>query len=170
MSINMLLPAIFFILLNSSLTLCPYVYAQLDDTEIIKSDSIGLYDNYLLEELLSFRSYNTTLLKGHASVWVLYQPDCKSCEKQLKSLACLPPGTAKLAVGFWGSKEKLLKIIRKTNFKDTALMGSPTLEKLINLKQTPTILIVDKNGLIKKKILALSSCSDIKETVENLHL
>lgn len=130
--------------------------------------SISLYEDYLLDQTSSFAKYNAKLLKGSPSVWVLFQPECKSCESQFRDLSCLPKEIKPLAVGFWGSREKLSKTIRAARFKGTVLIATPQFEKLIDLKLTPTTLLVDAEGKIRKTFLALTECQSIKNNFSKL--
>jgi thioredoxin-related protein len=125
------------------------------------------YYTYRLDKLDSFGKLDLTELKGKKSIWILFQPECTSCEYQFNDLSCLN-NTEQIAVGFWGSREKLKKVLRSSNFKGQKLMASKSLEKAVGLKLTPTILLVDQSGLLKKTILSKTPCDKLKVALENI--
>lgn len=101
-----------------------------------------------LEKLGSFASLNTQNLQGKSSLWVFFQTNCTSCEKQLKSLKCLDTSTPQLALGENGSKDALFKVIQKTQFQGEAVVLKESLKKDLALRQTPTVLIVNSQGKV----------------------
>ena len=125
------------------------------------------YYNYTLDRLDSFGKSDLSVLKGNKSIWILFQPECTSCESQFNDLACLN-NTEQIAVGFWGSQETLKKVLRSSKFKGQKLMASKSLEKAVGLKLTPTILLMNQAGHLKKTILAKTSCELLKQALENL--
>lgn len=123
--------------------------------------------NHTLERLDSFAKLDLSELKGKNSLWVLFQPECKSCESQFNDLSCLKD-TETVAVGFWGSRENLNQVIRFSKFNGKRLIASKSLEKMTNLKQTPTILLINKDGFLKKTFLARTPCNTLKNKMESL--
>jgi thioredoxin-related protein len=120
------------------------------------------------EKMNTFGQFHSTDLKGSPALWVLFQPDCKSCEKQFKELTCLPSKVPVIAVGFWGSKERLAATARRFKTKSETVITGAEFSRLVALKQTPTILITDKNGIVKKKFLSLIPCKTIKQVLNSL--
>lgn len=132
----------------------------------VKFSEFNLYDGLKLPELERFTTFNTRDLKGVFSVWVLFQPECSSCSAQLKNLICLPADTSTLAVGFWGTREKLKDELQFLKFKGKKLMASSEFEKRIQLRQTPTVLVVDQQGGIKYQFYALTPCEDLRKLIQ----
>ncbi len=126
----------------------------------------NFYD-YTLERLDSFSKQDLSGLKGKVSLWVLFQPECKSCESQFNDLSCLKDKET-VAVGFWGSRENLNQVIRFSKFKGKTLMANKSFEKVAELKQTPTILILNKDGYLKKSFFEKTPCSTLKKMMETL--
>lgn len=121
-----------------------------------------------LDRLDLFSQWNLKSLKGKKSLWVLFQPDCQSCEAQFNDLFCIDSTVEKIAVGFWGTRENLNKVIRSSKFKGQKLIASAELEKRAPLKLTPTILIVDTNGSLKETVYAKTDCIKLKEKLRNI--
>jgi thioredoxin-related protein len=143
-----------------------FVSAHEVQKPVVTAQSKSLY-SYSLERLDSFSKFNLSSINGKKSVWILFQPECKSCESQFNDLTCLDIATQKVALGFWGHREKLLKTIRFTKFDGLRLISSKEIESALSLKLTPTLLIVDSKGFIKETIYALTPCNHIKKKLES---
>ncbi|MBY0313935.1 MAG: hypothetical protein K2Q26_00315 [Bdellovibrionales bacterium] len=96
-------------------------------------------------------------------MWIFFQAHCESCKRQFQSLSCLPITAPVVAVGYWGTKETLQKELRRYGHRGAAVMGDKNLAERNDFKQTPTLLIINKNGLIKNKYTAVVDCSVLKK-------
>lgn len=122
-----------------------------------------LYNNYKLPDLQSFVMYNTTQLRGKRSLWIFFQPECQSCEIQLRDLRCLPQDIIVLAVGYSGHRESLKKVLRFTEFHGPQLMATEKWVSRLQLRQTPTVLLVDSEGRESHRFVSRVPCEEIKK-------
>ncbi|MFN8845458.1 MAG: hypothetical protein ACK5V3_01530 [Bdellovibrionales bacterium] len=115
-----------------------------------------------LEKIKNFSSFNTQNLRGQPSLWVSFQPSCSSCKVLLNSLNCLPDNVHLLALGVGGLKKDLAHSLRPLNFQGEGVMASVDLLRKIPMFETPTILIVNTNGILKKRIVGVTDCEILK--------
>lgn len=111
------------------------------DRASVKFSKLSLYQGVKLPELQRFTSFDTQSLAGASSVWVLFQPECSSCSAQISSLQCLSEDTRTLAVGFWGTRERLSDELKFLKFKGKKLMASPDFEKKYNFDKLRQFLL-----------------------------
>ena len=119
--------------------------------------AIALY-SHRLERLDNFSQLHTNSFLGSDSLWVVFQPYCASCESQLRDLACLPTSVKKVALGYAGTRDQLSTALKFSAFDGARLVASSELEKLLNLEATPTILIVDRRGLVVNRFQGQVEC------------
>lgn len=122
---------------------------------------LNLYQ-FNLESLKRFTTQNTQIFTGKPSLWVSFQPSCSSCKTLINNLTCLPKDVQLLAIGIGASKKELASTLRPLNFKGEGFMASTDLIKKISISATPTILIVNTNGNLLKRIVGVTDCEILK--------
>lgn len=97
--------------------------------------------------------------------WMVFQPGCSVCEKQIQDLSCLPPHQVAF-LGAYGDEESLRaywkKIKKRYKLKHSAYMVDETLKKNWELPEhgvTPLWIVGKENP---RKIQGLQSCNDLK--------
>lgn len=124
-------------------------------------ESTNLYD-LTLESLSSFSSFKTETLSGKLSLWILFQPHCASCKRQLNDLDCLPSDIVKIAIGIGGNHEQLKKELLPSKFQGERVMASPQLKRAINTQTTPSLFLVNKSGQVEKRIQGATACEAVR--------
>jgi hypothetical protein len=127
---------------------------------------LNLYQ-YKLENLFRFSRVNTQSFAGQPSIWVSFQPNCTSCTTQLKSLSCLPGHIRKVALGIRGTQDELAKILRPLTFEGEKLLSSPDFSRDFSMAATPTVLIVNAEGQLQKKVIGVTDCETLNSYFEN---
>jgi hypothetical protein len=115
-----------------------------------------------LENLGSFSTFKTETMTGKFSLWVLFQPNCASCKRQLNDLECLPSDIAQIAVGIGGNQDQLNKEILPSKFQGQRVLASPQLKRAINTQATPSLFLVNKSGQVEKRIQGATDCEAVK--------
>ncbi len=130
-------------------------------------DSTNFYD-LTLENLSSFSSLKTETMTGKLSLWILFQPNCASCKRQLNDLECLPSDIFKIALGIGGNQEQLKKELLPSKFEGERVLASPQLKKAINTQTTPSLFLVNKSGQVEKRIQGTTACETVKSAFDVL--
>lgn len=125
-----------------------------------------LYYQMKIPSLHYFKKESTQQLSGKPSLWVLFQDNCPSCEKQLSDLNCLNKDLQKVAVGFWGPKTRLQRVIRKTQFEGLSLKADRSSAAFLGLKQTPTLLLIDDEGHLVQKMEQRLPCEKLHSFIK----
>ncbi len=118
-----------------------------------------------LENLRSYSYYETRELAGRSSVWILFQPECGSCKRQLGGLNCLPAGVEKIAVGIQGTRERLAAELKFIKYSGKAVAASPSAAKLFGTAATPTILYIGPQGELEQRFSGYTPCSQIASAI-----
>jgi hypothetical protein len=105
-----------------------------------------------VSQLQGFAEFDLQSLKGQNSLWYFFQPDCESCRRQSKEFTCLPKNLQIFAVGVLGNKQALLKEFRNHAPRALALYGGPLWQKKLNVNQTPTLLWLNSQGIVVRRI------------------
>lgn len=113
------------------------------------------------EALDSFESKSLHL--NTPTLLYFFQPDCSSCAKQKKDLECLASNIEVTSIGVFGSKRELLKEAQKHKLQGTLLFGGKKAEKMFSIKQTPTLVFVDKNGKPHLRAEHWMSCEQLRK-------
>lgn len=92
-----------------------------------------------------------------------FQPDCSSCAKQKKDLACLAKNIEIVSLGVFGAKRELVKEAQKYHLHGLLLYGGKRAEKLFSIKQTPTLLFYNSKGELKNRTEQWMNCEDIRK-------
>lgn len=127
----------------------------------------------LYKDLNSAKKTNFKTLVKNNTVSVLFQPNCSSCKKQIKSLHCLPQNTEIVLVGSLGTEDKVkqayLKITAKVQKKLPGFyVRKQNLEKIgFNSNLAPQTIIYSEKG--SKKFLGFKSCKTIKKVLEDIN-
>lgn len=119
-----------------------------------------------MEDLRNYSHIDSKELKGTKSVWVLFQPQCPSCKRQLTELDCLPAEVERIAIGIRGRREQLASEVRSLRFKGRAVKASPALESSWKDMPTPTTFLVAENGDLLKTVSGYRSCSDLLQALQ----
>jgi hypothetical protein len=155
------LKALFFLRLNLVSML---LFAS---TPALASEPLNLY-RFKLENLDSFSSFDTESLLGKQSLWILFQPNCASCKKQMDDLQCLPASIVKVAVGFGGNPEQLRKELLPSKFQGKRVLATPRLRRVLNTEATPSLFLVNEAGQSLKVIQGATSCERLKSEFAHL--
>ena len=114
-----------------------------------------------LESLRDFSTVDTRAFTGRPSLWVAFQVDCPSCDAQLRDLACLPPDVRRIAVGTRGRREALARVPRGS-FAGPALLATPDFARAYALDATPTLLVVDAAGVVRRRLVGRTPCATLQ--------
>lgn len=70
----------------------------------------------------------------------------------------------------WNTKEQIQKIIERQNFRFTQITGDTVLWKMIGVQMTPTTVVIDKQGVIRKLINGTNQQkrNELLETIRQL--
>ncbi len=117
--------------------------------------------NLSFERLDQFDTFDANTLNGKPSLWIVFQPKCSSCESQFNDLSCLPEDVATFAIGINGTRDKLARVLQFSTFKGYKVLAKDKFKKDQGVAGTPTLLFVDKNGKLGKKITGLVACTKI---------
>lgn len=112
------------------------------------------------EDLLSFSKHS--LPQARPFLIYFFQPDCPSCLRQKKDLACLPKNIQIVTMGVFGSKRELAAEARKHNLDGLLLYGGKAAENSFKIKQTPTLIFYSQTGHERKRVNSWLPCSSLK--------
>jgi len=134
-----------------------------------QKEELNLY-NLELEDLKSYTPFKTDKFLGKESLWILFQPNCSSCKKQLNDLDCLSKDTPIIALGVNAGRKKLNKALRPVKKRASllSLKASPALKTYLNTVVTPSLLFVNNKGELKKLINGRKSCKSLKINLASL--
>jgi thioredoxin-related protein len=114
-----------------------------------------------VQKIQDFGSLDLSLLKGAPSLWYFYQPNCESCQRQSRDFSCLPTELKILAVAVLGSYEANKKEFRKHFNRAEPVYGGKEWEKKFKVQQTPTLLLIDKDGSVLYRHNSFLDCAKI---------
>ncbi len=115
--------------------------------------------------LQSLEDFSVARFEGQ-QVFIVFQPQCHACEKQMQDLKCLPSSISLNFLGAFSDEEKLRREWRKLKtryqLQYKAYLVDENFKKLTNMSDsiTPQILIMGQGNL--KTLYGLQSCETIK--------
>lgn len=92
-----------------------------------------------------------------------FQPECPSCVRQKKDLACLPKNIKIVSIGVFGSRRELAQEARKFALEGLLLYGGKTAESFFNVRQTPTLIFYSSTGTEVQRADSWLECSSLKK-------
>lgn len=121
--------------------------------------SLSLSSPLFLRSLNSSSSQAVDYKFLKSKVFVVFQDDCNACEKQIRSLDCLPTESVKL-LGAFSSEQKLKSEVFKWSKFESYYADSSVLKSFkITQKLTPQILVFSERS--RKHFLGLTDCKTL---------
>lgn len=116
--------------------------------KIAEGDTIGLFS----VKDVDGRVWDNASTKGHALVLNFWYIGCGPCIKEMPEISkwkdeC--PDVNFLAVTY-NSFDEIKDIVKRQNFRFTQVADNKTLWKMFSVFQTPTTVLIDKDGVVRK--------------------
>lgn len=91
-----------------------------------------------------------------------FQPECASCARQKKELACLSKNIQVVSFGVFGSKKELAKEARKFDLRGVLVYGGKKAESFFKVRQTPTLIFYSSVGQEIKRVESWLPCEELR--------
>jgi len=115
-----------------------------------------------LRSLVNLSSKTFDLRSPHAAIYMIYQPNCGSCLKQVKKFSCLKAPI--YLIGAYGSEQSLRLEYKKMKTTSPAFMINAEVERVFKPVEGLTPQIIGVNGKLRFNLLGDTDCSDIQNT------
>lgn len=127
------------------------VYNVPKKTRIAEGDTIGQFS----VKDVDGRVWDNASTKGRALVLNFWYTGCGPCIREMPEISkwkdeC--PDVNFLAVTY-NSFEEIKDIVERQNFRFTQVAGDRTLWEMFMVQQTPTTVLIDKDGVVRKLVI-----------------